>query len=97
MSDLKSRRLTSSDFHPEVLRLFDAYVHGSLDRRGFLERAAKFAVAGTSALALLEALNPRFAQAQEVLPSDLRVKTEYMKIDSPQGYGKVRSFLFNHA
>ena len=35
-------RKQASDFHPEVLRLFDQYVHGLIDRRGFLERAARF-------------------------------------------------------
>jgi carboxymethylenebutenolidase len=84
---------TADDFHPEVLRLFDAYVHGLLDRRGFLERAAKFALAGTSALGLLEALSPRFAHAQQVPPGDARIMTEYVRIASPQGYGKVRGYV----
>jgi carboxymethylenebutenolidase len=30
-------RLTAQDFDPQVLILFDAYVHGRIDRRGFLE------------------------------------------------------------
>ena len=30
---------TANDFHPEVLRLFDPYVHGGIDRRGFLDGA----------------------------------------------------------
>ena len=38
-------RAKASDFHPEVLRLFDQYVHGAIDRRGFLAGAGKFAVA----------------------------------------------------
>ncbi len=59
-------RLTANDFHPEVLKLFDAHVHGLIDRRGFIDRAAKFALAGTTALGLLDALSPKFAQAQQV-------------------------------
>ena len=85
-------RLTARDFDPEVLRLFDKYVHGIIDRRGFLERAAVFA-AGTSAVALLEALNPKFAQAQQVAPSDSRIKSEFIEVDSPKGYGKLRAYL----
>jgi carboxymethylenebutenolidase len=76
-----------------VLRLFDAYVHGALDRRGFLERAAKFAVAGTTALGLLEALSPRFAEAAQVNKADPRLKLEYVEVESPQGYGKARGYL----
>jgi carboxymethylenebutenolidase len=86
-------RLKASDFHPDVLRLFDQYVHGLLDRRGFLDRAAKLAVAGTSALALLEALSPRFAEAQQVQASDPRLQTELIEVPSPLGYGKLRGYL----
>ncbi len=86
-------KLTSKDFHPEVLRLFDRYVHGQLDRRGFLEGAAKFAVAGMTAIGLLDALSPRFAEAQRVQPIDPRLHTEYVELDSPRGYGRVRGYL----
>jgi len=88
-----NRRLTSADFHPEVLRLFDQYVHGFIDRRGFLEGAGKFAVAGVTAAGLLEALSPKFAQAQVVKPTDARIKTEVVQIDSPSGNGKVLALV----
>src|SRR6187399_2770215 len=88
----QGQRLTADDFHPEVLRLFDAYVHGLLDRRGFLEKAARFVAAGGTAVGLLEALNPQFARAEQVPKSDPRVKLESFEVDSPQGYGKVRVY-----
>ncbi|WP_374546240.1 dienelactone hydrolase family protein [Rhodoblastus sp.] len=93
MSEKKS--LTKAgDFHPEVLKLFDRYVHGLLPRRGFLKGAAVYAtLAGASAAELLDALNPRFAQAQKVAPADPRIKTEIVEIDSPKGNGKVRGLL----
>jgi carboxymethylenebutenolidase len=86
-------RKTARDFPPEVMKLFDQYVHGMLDRRGFLERAAKISISGMTALGLLEALNPKFAEAQQIRPSDARLKSEYIEIDSPRGYGKVRGYL----
>ena len=86
-------RKRASDFHPDLLRLFDEYVHGLTDRRGFLERAARFAVGGVSATALLEALNPRFAEAQQVSPSDSRIDSEWVEVESAQGYGKLRGYL----
>ena len=61
-----SKRLTANDFPKEVLTLFDRYVHGIIDRRAFLDGAAKFAVAGMSAMAILRSLSPRYAQAQQV-------------------------------
>jgi len=84
---------TANDFHPEVLKLFDKYVHGGIDRRGFLDGAARFAVGGISAAALLEALSPKFAQAQQVAPGDARIRTESVEFDSPKGYGKVRAYV----
>ena len=80
-------QLSASDFHPEVLRLFDKYVHGGIDRRGFLDGAAKFAVGGLTAAGLLEALSPKFAQAQQVPATDARIKTESVEFASPMGYG----------
>jgi carboxymethylenebutenolidase len=90
-------RKTTSDFHPEVLRLFDRYVHGLLDRRGFLESAGKYTVAGTTAVGLLEALSPNYAFAEQVPKDDKRIKTEYVTYDSPQGYGKVKGYLVKPA
>jgi len=86
-------RLTADDFAPEVLSLFDKYVHGAIDRRGFLDGAAKFTVGGTTAAALLEALSPKFAQAQQVPAADARIRTQSVEFASPQGYGKVRAYV----
>jgi len=93
-SDKNQPMARAGDFDPEVLRLFDKYVHGGIDRRGFLDGAAKFATAGgVTAVGLLEALSPRFAQAQKVPPTDPRIKVETLEFDSPQGYGKARGYL----
>ncbi|MGE0360249.1 MAG: dienelactone hydrolase family protein [Vicinamibacterales bacterium] len=86
-------RKTVADFDPQVLILFDAYVHGALDRRGFLDKAAKYAVGGVTASMLLDQLNPKFAEAQQVAKNDPRLKAEYVEYASPQGYGKVKGYL----
>src|SRR5690606_25230495 len=77
----------------ELLILFDAYVHGDLDRRGFLTQARKFAKAGVTAAGLLAALSPNFAMGQQVKPDDARLKTERITIDSPRGNGKISGYL----
>jgi carboxymethylenebutenolidase len=86
-------RKTADDFDQDLLILFDAYVHGDIDRRGFLDRAAKFAVGGMTAGMLLDALTPKFAEAQVVAKDDKRLKTEYVEFDSPEGSGKARGYL----
>jgi len=90
-------RLTARDFDQELLILFDAYVHGNLDRRGFLDQAQRFARAGITAAGLLAALSPDFAAGQQVQPDDARLKTEWMTVLSPAGYGQVRGYLARSA
>lgn len=86
-------RLKASDFPPEVLRLFDGFVHGTKTRREFLDGAAKFATGSFTAVAMLQALQPNFAWAQQVKRDDPRIKTENVEYDSPQGHGKMRGLL----
>jgi len=86
-------RLTAADFDQELLILFDAYVHGGIDRRGFLERAQKFAVGGVTASMLLASLSPNFADAQVVPKDDKRLKTEILTYASPDGSGTMKGYL----
>jgi carboxymethylenebutenolidase len=90
-------RKTAKDFDQGLLNLFDEYVHGGIDRRGFLDRASKYAVGGVTAAMLLDALNPQFVSAQQVPKDDARLKAEYVEYDSPQGSGKMRGYLVRPA
>jgi carboxymethylenebutenolidase len=87
----------AEDFDPEVLILFDAYVHGAIDRRGFIERASKYAVSGVTAAMLLDALRPRFAAAQQVPKDDARLSAQYVEYASPTGSGAMRGYLVRPA
>ncbi len=87
------RLKTAQDFDQELLILFDAYVHGTLDRRGFLDRAQKFAVGGMTAGMLLAALSPDFARAQVVPKDDKRITTERAEYPSAAGTGTVKGYL----
>lgn len=86
------QRLTAHDFDQELLILFDAYVHGRIDRRGFLDSAQKFAVAGMTAGMLLAALSPDFARAQ-VPAGDKRLKIERVEFTSAAGSGTIKGYL----
>jgi carboxymethylenebutenolidase len=86
-------RLTAQDFDQDLLILFDAYVHGNLDRRGFLAKAQKYATAGMTAVGLLAALSPDFAAGQQVTANDIRIKTERIRIPTPSGNGFVNGYL----
>ncbi|MGD8331838.1 MAG: dienelactone hydrolase family protein [Acidobacteriota bacterium] len=83
----------ATDFSPEVLELFDKYVHGGISRRQFLDGASKYAVGGMTAVALLHDLEPAYAEAQKVAPDDPRLSSEYVEYSSPQGAGTMRGLL----
>jgi len=86
-------RKTTKDFPAEIWPLFDRYVHGLSSRREFLDKAARLAIGGVTAIELLEALTPQFAAAQVVAPTDSRIEARYVDYDSPDGYGKGRGYL----
>ncbi|MBL8213341.1 MAG: dienelactone hydrolase family protein [Bryobacterales bacterium] len=90
-------RKKASDFPQELLNLFDRYVHGEIERREFLEGANKFAVGGLTATAIWESLAPNFAWAQQVPPSDNRIKAERASVPSPDGNGKIDGYFVKPA
>ncbi|MGD0000694.1 MAG: dienelactone hydrolase family protein [Bryobacteraceae bacterium] len=86
-------RRKASDYPQELLNLFDRYVHGELDRRGFLDQARHFATAGLTAAAIMESLQPNYAWAQQVPKDDSRLKVDYATVPSPEGNGSIRGYL----
>jgi carboxymethylenebutenolidase len=97
MIEHQGPELRASDFDPEVLLVFDQYVHGDIDRRTFLERVGRLAIGTLTAASVLGALSPRFAEAQQVAPDDRRVEGRYVEYDSPKGYGRGRGYLVRPA
>jgi len=86
-------RLTAKDFSPELLELYDFYVHGRITRREFLASAGKCAIGGMTAATALAALSPDYALAQQVEFTDPDIKPEYIRYPSPKGHGDVRGYL----
>ncbi len=89
-------RKKATDFDPQLLALFDKYVHGHISRREFLDGASRFAVGGLTATALWEMLRPNYALAQQVAKNDSRIKADYAIYPSPQGNssnGMMRGLL----
>lgn len=91
------RRMTAADFDQELLDLYDYYAHGRITKREFLDGAAKFAVGGLTAVALLQMLSPNYALAQQVSFTDPDILPEYITYPSPNGHGEVRGYLVRPA
>jgi carboxymethylenebutenolidase len=85
-------RKSASDYPQELLNLFDKYVHGDIDRRGFLDGAQKFATSTMTAAAILESLRPNYAWAQQVAKDDPRIKVTSVMVDSPSGNVKIECY-----
>tara|TARA_R110002095_G_scaffold191287_2_gene168874 strand:+ start:405 stop:1286 length:882 start_codon:yes stop_codon:yes gene_type:complete len=86
--------MSPQDIDPKIYSLYDQYCHSAMDRREFLNRAAAMTVVGGSALAMAQALLPRYAEAQMISFTDSRIKATYVEYDSPGGTsGKARGYL----
>lgn len=87
------KRKNANDFDQELLDIYDHYAHGLIERREFLTKAAKFAVGGVTAAALLKTLSPNYALANQVDESDSRIHAETIEYVSPGGHGTVSGYL----
>lgn len=84
---------TAADFNPEILKLFDQFVHGIITRRGFLQLASRYTAGIVGAELLLAQLSPNFAQAMQVAATDPRIHTTLHSEPSPLGNGTVQGLL----
>ena len=90
--------MSQLEIDQRVFDLYDAYCHGRIDRREFFSRAATIAVAGGTALAMAEALLPRYALAQQISFTDQRIKAHYATYPSAGGNsGSMRGYLVQPA
>ncbi len=85
------KRLTATDFHPDLLELYDFYAHGRITKREFLERAGRHAVGGVTALAILKMMSPDYALANQVPPGDPAIAAERITYAAPEGNGMVNA------
>lgn len=90
-------RLTAKDFPQELLELYDYYAHGKITKREFLDRAAKFAIGGVTAAAILSSMSPDYALANQVATDDPDIVAEYITYPSPDGHGEVRAYYVRPA
>ena len=75
----------------KIADLYEDYTAGRLGRREFLKDLAKLAGGTAAALALIPALEDKYAAAQIVAENDSRLDTEY--VNYPGGSGDVRAYL----
>lgn len=83
--------MSKTHIDDQIYDLYDEYCHGRIDRRQFFERAGAVAVTG---VAMASALMPNYADAQEILFTDERIKATWVNYSSPGGNsGEMRGYL----
>jgi carboxymethylenebutenolidase len=81
----------------EAIDAYNLYIHGEIDRRSFMDRVKKVAVSSVAAAAIVDQLMPNYAAAQQVSPTDARIKTERATVPSPNGNGSIKGYLVRPA
>jgi carboxymethylenebutenolidase len=77
----------------EAIEAYNQFIHGEIDRRAFMSRVNKVAVSTVAAAAIVDQLMPNYAAAQQVSPTDARLKAEYATVPSPNGNGSIKGYL----
>ena len=75
----------------KIIRLYDRFTHGGMDRRRFLERLATLAGGAAAASALLPMLECNYAKAALVPADDPRIATQAIRF--PGATGEVKGYL----
>jgi carboxymethylenebutenolidase len=80
----------------EAIEAYNLFIHGEIDRRSFMDRVTRVAGVGAAA-GLLDALMPNYAAAQQVAPTDPRIKASREDAPSPNGHGTINGYLVRPA
>src|SRR5689334_24004359 len=78
---------------PEVIQLYNLFIHGVISRRAFMDGVQRFAVGGLAVATIIEALMPNYALSQQVSKTDDRIKATYETVPSPQGNGSIKGYF----
>jgi carboxymethylenebutenolidase len=84
---------TKPKLPPELIELYNLFIHGEVSRRDFMDGVKRFAIGGLAVASIVEALMPNYALGQQVSKSDERIKATYETVPSPQGNGSIKGYL----
>ncbi len=86
-------QINKEDIKQEVFDLYDDYAHNRLDRRTFVQKLSLYAIGGLTVPALMSFLMPDYQNNIQIKADDPRLKSEYIKYDSPKGGGVIKGLL----
>ena len=77
----------------EAVELYTRFIHGEISRRKFVNGVKAYAITGLTAGAIIDALMPKYAEAQQIRENDDRIVTSWETVPSPDGNGYIRGYL----
>ena len=77
-------KATRSKMPSGAIELYQLFIHDVISRRAFVDGLQKYAVGGLTLAAVLEALMPNYAQAQQVRRDDDRIKATKERLKKVQ-------------
>lgn len=85
--------VTKTKMPSGAVELYQLFIHDIISRRAFMDGLQKYAVGGLTVAAVMQALLPNYAQAQQVAKNDDRIKATYETVPSPNGNGSIKGYL----
>jgi len=85
--------IEKGEIKQEIFDLYDDYAHNRLDRREFAQKLSVYAVGGITVASLMSFLMPDYQGQIQVKADDPRLKSEYIKYESPKGGGTIKALL----
>jgi carboxymethylenebutenolidase len=77
----------------EAVELYSQFIHGEISRRAFMDGLKRYAIAGLTVSAMMDALMPNYALGQQVRKEDERITASYETVPSPTGNGFIRGYF----
>lgn len=87
------KKLKKEDIQQGVFDLYDDYAHDRVSRRIFLDKLSTYAVGGVTVGSLLSFISPDYVKKIQIPQDDPRLKSEFIKYDSPKGGGSIKGLL----
>lgn len=87
------RKIERGAIPAEAVDLYTRFIHGEVSRRAFVNGVKRYAVAGLTASAIVDALMPNYALGQQISKTDERIKASYETVPSPDGHGYIRGYF----
>jgi len=87
------KNLKKEDIKQEVFDLYDDYAHDRIPRRLFMDKLSAYAVGGLTVASLMSFISPDYVKKIQIHKDDPKLRSEYIRYESPNGGGAIKGLL----